>query len=87
MEFLLPIIRADFSATQTYVYTPEEPLECPVSAFGGVEDREAGRAHLEAWREQTHSGFSLQMFRGDHFFVHDARPLLQVIAQQLQQHL
>ncbi len=87
MELLLPIIRADFSAVQTYDYRPGPPLDCPVTAFGGTEDHEVGRDDLEAWREQTSAGFSVQMFRGDHFFLHDAQPLLQSVAHQLQPHL
>ena len=40
MQLLIPIIRADFAVLETYVYTQEPPFECPIVAFGGLEDRE-----------------------------------------------
>ncbi|HEX8649892.1 MAG TPA: thioesterase II family protein [Pyrinomonadaceae bacterium] len=76
MKFLLPIIRADFSVAQTYVFTPEPPLSCPISAFGGTHDEDVSGAHLEAWREQTSSDFSLCMVPGDHFFINTHKALL-----------
>jgi len=54
----------------------EPPLECPLTTFGGLSDREASRDELEACRDQTSAAFSVEMFPGDHFFVHSAQPLL-----------
>lgn len=86
MQLMIPLLRADFSVCQTYEYAPEPPLSCPITVFGGVED-ETGREQLEAWREQTTSTFTLRMFPGDHFFIHEAQPqILQTIGQQLRQH-
>jgi medium-chain acyl-[acyl-carrier-protein] hydrolase len=84
MQLLLPSLRADFAVLETYVYTPEPPLECPITTFGGLSDREASRDELEAWRDQTSAAFSLEMFPGDHFFVHSAQPLLlQALSREL----
>jgi medium-chain acyl-[acyl-carrier-protein] hydrolase len=76
MEVFLPILRADFEVCQTYTYEIEPPLGCPIFAFGGLQDKEETRDRLEAWREQTVSSFSIQMFPGDHFFLNAAKPLL-----------
>jgi len=47
-------------------------------------DVEVPREKLEPWREQTTSSFSLQMFPGDHFFIHSAQnEITRVIAQKL----
>jgi medium-chain acyl-[acyl-carrier-protein] hydrolase len=73
LELLLPILRADFSICQTYAYAPGEPLDIPITAFGGVEDQDVGRARLEAWREQTSGAFKLHLIPGDHFFINSAR--------------
>lgn len=84
MQLLLPTLRADFAVLETYVYTPEPPLECPITTFGGLSDRVASRDELEAWRDQTSAAFSVQMFPGDHFFVHSAQPLLlQALSREL----
>lgn len=84
MEFFLPIIRADLQMIQTYNYSVEAPLSCPISAFGGWQDLEEPPEMISAWHEQTSSSFQRQMFAGDHFFLHSEHDhLLQAISQQL----
>lgn len=86
MQLLLPTLRADFAVIETYAYTPETPLECPITAYGGLQDREVSCNELEAWREQTNASFVLQMFPGDHFFLHSSGSLLlQALHQKLHQ--
>jgi len=51
-----------------------------------LQDEEANRDTLGAWREQTSGQFTLRMFPGDHFYLHSARALLlQTLAQDLMQ--
>ena len=76
MELLLPILRADFAIVETYTYINEPALECPITAFGGLQDREVDRENLEAWQEQTRAAFALQMFPGDHFFLNSGQTML-----------
>jgi medium-chain acyl-[acyl-carrier-protein] hydrolase len=86
MCVLLPLLRADFEASETYSYNAGAPLECPISAFGGTADPEAERRDIREWCEHTTAAFSLKMFPGDHFFLHSAQALLlNVLAEQLQQ--
>lgn len=85
MQMLLPAIRADFAVIETYAYTPESPLDCPITAFGGLQDREVSWDDLKAWQEQTNAAFSLHMLPGDHFFLQSAQPLLlQALSQELE---
>jgi len=84
MELMLPTLRADFSVIQTYTYTAEPPLDCPISVYGGLQDYEVGIEQLEAWREQTTASFSLQMLPGDHFFVNTSPPLLHSLGKELE---
>ena len=85
MELMLPALRADFELDEAYRQRADYlPLDCPVTAFGGVEDEEAPREDLEAWREVTLSRFRLKMFPGGHFFMHSEREsLLAAIAEAL----
>jgi len=76
MELLLPILRADFAISETYVYSEEAPLDCPITVFGGLQDIDVSRKELTAWQEQTNSAFTLRMFPGDHFFIHSSEKLL-----------
>jgi medium-chain acyl-[acyl-carrier-protein] hydrolase len=87
MQLLLPTLRADFTARETYAYADEPPLDCPISAFGGMQDGRVERDRLEAWRDQTSGPFSLHTFPGGHFFLHSSQSLLlQTLSHALEQH-
>lgn len=73
MEILLPILRADFTMSETYTYLPEPPLDCPITAFGGLEEKLLQPDHVAAWKHQTTRTFHQHMFSGNHFFIHDQR--------------
>jgi medium-chain acyl-[acyl-carrier-protein] hydrolase len=84
LQMMLPLLRADFSVCQTYSYLPEPPLSCPVTAFGGIQDRDVTRAQLEGWGQQTTGKFTMSLLPGDHFFINTAqRQLLNKLAQSL----
>jgi medium-chain acyl-[acyl-carrier-protein] hydrolase len=85
MEVFLPLLRSDIRLYETYVYEPEAPLDCPISAFGGLEDEEVSRQELAAWCDQTRSRFNMQMFPGDHFFWNgkESNGLLEVISKDI----
>jgi len=76
LQLMLPMLRADFAALETYVYSAPAPLQCPIAAFGGSHDVTVDRAQLEAWRIQTQSAFTLQMLPGDHFFLRRSQAIL-----------
>jgi acyl transferase domain-containing protein/surfactin synthase thioesterase subunit len=84
MRLFLPALRADFALLETYFYTTQPPLACPIAAFGGAEDAKVNQAQLAAWRDQTGGDFTLTLFPGDHFFLHTAQQeLLMAIAQEI----
>ena len=76
MQLMLPMLRADFEAVQTYSYVPEPPLSCPLTVYGGTEDESVSREKLEGWSEHTTGPFSLQMIQGDHFFLNNSESAL-----------
>ena len=84
MRLILPLLRADFAVCQTYTYIPSQPLGCPLTVLGGLQDADISREHLEAWRDQTRGPFSLRLLPGDHFFISASRSLvLRIVAQEL----
>jgi medium-chain acyl-[acyl-carrier-protein] hydrolase len=88
MELLLPMLRADFAVCETYRYTPQPPLSCPITVFGGLHDPKASREHLDAWSGQTSAAFRMRMFAGDHFFLHSVEAsLLQALSEELSEEL
>jgi medium-chain acyl-[acyl-carrier-protein] hydrolase len=88
MKLMLPILRADFEVVQTYQHEPGEPLDCPFSVYGGLQDSYVQKEHLKAWSSHTASTFKLRMFPGNHFFIRTAQhQLLTSIAEDLQTYL
>jgi medium-chain acyl-[acyl-carrier-protein] hydrolase len=84
-DLMLPLLRADFAVCETYEFGVENPLPCPLSAYGGLADEESVRDRLEPWREHTSGVFALRMFPGDHFFLQSARlPLLRAMVLELE---
>ncbi len=81
---MLPLLRADFEVCETHVYQADTPLDCPITAFGGLQDEFVDRAELQAWSEHTKAAFVLRMFSGDHFYLNTQQQLLtRMIAREL----
>ncbi len=84
LHLLIPLLRADFALCETYSYTEDKPLSCPISAYGGIQDSEVSRDLIAAWHKQTSNFFKLRFFVGDHFFVHKEQvSLLQILSLEL----
>ena len=69
MQLALPALRADTALYRNYVYREGPPLQCPIRAYGGLDDERITRWHLETWAEQTTQSFHVEMFPGGHFFL------------------
>ncbi len=69
MELVRPLLRADFELSECTPRSRHDPLDFPVTAFGGLEDTEIQQPHLEAWRATTDAQFSLHMLPGNHFYL------------------
>jgi surfactin synthase thioesterase subunit len=76
MALLLPALRADITALETFHPGRRAPLPCPISAFGGHHDHLTPRAHLEAWRDETLASCRVRVFPGDHFYLEAQRSLV-----------
>jgi medium-chain acyl-[acyl-carrier-protein] hydrolase len=62
------VLQADLAIMERYECAPAEPLECPILAFGGLDDAWVDRGELDAWRQHTQAEFSSTQFPGDHFY-------------------
>ena len=76
LELFLPTLRADFSLFETYHYTQEPALDCPITAFGGLDDTETPQDKLNAWNIHTSKTFRAKIFPGNHFFLNTAQTQL-----------
>lgn len=87
-QFLLPIIRADFTACETYIYAQEDPLPRPITVFGGLQDNRVTADELEAWRPHTSSSFTRHMLPGGHFYLQATPgPLFKMIADEIRPYM
>jgi surfactin synthase thioesterase subunit/acyl carrier protein len=66
----LPPLRADIKILETYVYNTESPLDSPITVFSGKQDSLVSQNDASAWRDQTLGKFDIQLYAGDHFFLH-----------------
>lgn len=76
MDLVAPILRADFKLCETYSYVPGDPLDIPLSIFGGLTDPKVDERVLAPWREHTTAAMTLRMFAGGHLFLQQERPRL-----------
>jgi surfactin synthase thioesterase subunit len=74
VDFFEPILRADFEAIETYVYSPTFPFNIPMTILHGLEDDEVTYAELQPWQLETRQSISIKPFSGGHFFIFDHLP-------------
>lgn len=69
LELVIPRIRADLEAAETYSPVRQGvALSCPVLVLGGSNDDHVTRASLEAWSTSTRASCHVEIVDGDHFF-------------------
>jgi medium-chain acyl-[acyl-carrier-protein] hydrolase len=84
LEAMLPMLRSDCTLVETYVFRPQVPLTCPVTAFGGLKDQEVFPQDVRAWSDHTTGPCRVHLLPGDHFFVNSARSdVLRLVVSEL----
>jgi medium-chain acyl-[acyl-carrier-protein] hydrolase len=73
LSLLMPVMRADVAIHETYVHREEPPLECPITAYGGLSDPKVSREQLQGWERHTRGPFVMRTFPGGHFYLQDDR--------------
>ncbi len=66
---VLPAIRSDYKAAETYVYAPGPKLTCPVTALIGDADPMVSAEEATAWSKHTDGAFQLRIWPGGHFYL------------------
>jgi surfactin synthase thioesterase subunit len=74
LAMVMPAIRGDYTAAETYTYRPGPRLTCPIFALVSDHDPKVTVAEAEAWREHTDGAFDLAVFPGGHFYLNDVVP-------------
>ncbi|UED87787.1 thioesterase II family protein [Streptomyces profundus] len=71
-ELLLPTLRADVEMHEEYRPSTLEPLDVPITALRGTDDRLVSTEQLAAWAQVTRREFTLVELPGAHMYLVDS---------------
>jgi surfactin synthase thioesterase subunit len=71
LRLVLPVLRNDYRAIETYRARPLRTLTCPVTAFVGDADPKVSIDEARDWGRHTTGPFALEVFPGGHFYLAD----------------
>jgi surfactin synthase thioesterase subunit len=71
MAMVIPTLRSDYQAAETYDCPPDRTVRCPVTALVGQSDPRATLAEVQKWEEHTTGTFDLKVYSGGHFYLTD----------------
>ncbi|MFJ8017277.1 thioesterase II family protein [Streptomyces sp. NPDC096339] len=84
LRMILPAIRGDYQAVETYRMAPGPALTCPVLALVGDSDPRVDVEGVHGWAEHTDAEFALEVLPGGHFYlVHEQEAVLSAIRTRL----
>lgn len=84
LRMILPAIRSDYTAAETYEYQPGPALDCPIVALVGESDPKVTPAEARAWAGHTTGAFELCTYSGGHFYLaQHQRAVINVISDHL----
>ncbi|GGM33949.1 oleoyl-ACP hydrolase [Longimycelium tulufanense] len=84
LSMVLPTVRADYRAIETYRYAPGPAVSCPIVALTGDEDPRASIDDVTLWAEHTTGEFDLHVLRGGHFFLNEQpQQVTRVVTERL----
>lgn len=84
LAMLLPAMRGDYRAIETYRYRPGPPLNCPILALTGDADPLVDVTEARAWAQHTVAPFRLRVLPGGHFFLNEH---VATVAREITDHL
>lgn len=82
MQMILPVLRADLRAAETYQPPESKPLACPIVACGALDDPLAPADDLHAWQRYTSASFRMAAFTGGHFFLRAEQDSLMAVVRE-----
>jgi surfactin synthase thioesterase subunit len=83
-DFIMPALRGDYTAIETYRMRTDTKLSCPVVVLVGDSDPQVTAAEADAWREHTTGQVDVHTFPGGHFYLLDhAAAVLKIVEETL----
>ena len=83
LEYIEPILRADFRVIETYTYVESEKLDVPVSVITGTREKMDAK-DIQAWQVETQCAVDFLQLPGKHFFIfHYADVIMNTMVEKL----
>ncbi|MFJ7999358.1 thioesterase II family protein [Streptomyces sp. NPDC096310] len=82
LRMILPALRSDYQAIETYRCAPGVTLRAPISAFTGDSDPKTSLEEAEEWRGHTTGAFDLRVFPGGHFYLSAQAPSVVAVLRE-----
>jgi surfactin synthase thioesterase subunit len=71
LEMILPMVRSDYRAIETYRGRPGDTVGCPLVVLSGTDDPYSTVEETAAWQLHSRGAYSQRTFVGGHFFLTD----------------
>lgn len=83
LEYIEPILRADFKVVETYRHKKDEPLNVPITVITGTEEK-MREEDIRAWQQMTTLKADFRTMPGKHFFIFDhATQIMEIITEKV----
>jgi surfactin synthase thioesterase subunit len=69
LRMILPAIRSDYTAIETYSSTPERRIRTPITVLVGDTDSRVTLPEAQQWRVHTTGECVIRTFPGGHFYL------------------
>ncbi|WP_308165636.1 thioesterase II family protein [Nocardia noduli] len=87
VRMILPVVRADYRAIETYFHEPGTEVSIPISAHIGDRDPRVTVDEASSWKRHTSSSFELHIHTGGHFYLtKHVDSIITHIQQKLSEH-
>ncbi|WP_228566900.1 thioesterase II family protein [Nocardia sp. SYP-A9097] len=69
LAMILPALRSDYRAVETYRFAPDGPPPCPITVLTGDQDPHTTVEEAREWVHHSGDPFDMRVFPGGHFFL------------------
>lgn len=84
LEMIMPAIRSDYRAVETYRHVPGRKVDCPVTVITGDADPRVSVDEAAAWEDHTTGPTDLHVLPGGHFYLVDqSARVVELLAERL----
>ncbi|MFK8844240.1 thioesterase II family protein [Streptomyces sp. Ac-502] len=82
LRMVLPAVRSDYTAVETYRCDPGAAIKAPITALTGDNDPLTTVEEAEDWRAHTTGAFDLRVYPGGHFFLSSQAPAVLAVLRE-----